>query len=191
MDVAGPGPGLGALQTTQTRLVELSRQFVDGELRDSDDDAIFVLRTATVNFKGAPALMDKTAAAMPLLDASQQAKAAQLSAAFAGEISALEAACRERDSGKQLDASKRATEVLSEYLAIATIKYSVPDNAIVPYSSDPDKFSAQYFGFFSCEGQGMDRIPASNSCVSKQVGRQPGDNSFRLDFDFLTGKPRP
>ena len=58
------------------------------------------------------------------------------------------------------------------------------------YSSDPSKFAAQYFGFLSCEGQGLERIPGSNSCKDPVTTVRDG-REFRLEFDFLTGAPRP
>ena len=41
-----------------------------------------------------------------------------------------------------------------------SLRYYVPAGYVEPrYSSDPGEFMAQYYGFFSCEGQGLERIP--------------------------------
>ena len=52
---------------------------------------------------------------------------------------------------------------------------------------------AQYFGIFSCEGQGLERIKGSNSCKDpprKSENKNPIPTKGLLDFDFLTGKSK-
>ena len=58
------------------------------------------------------------------------------------------------------------------------------------YSSDPNKFASQYFGFLSCEGNGLERLPGSNSCANKEDAKL-WRGKVRFDKDLLTGKPRP
>lgn len=106
-------------------------------------------------------------------------------------MTALEDACRQRSAAAELEAVKGASSALAEYVGIAGRRYRLPNpSGPVPYSSDPATFKAQYFGFFSCEGQGLESIPGSNSCKNKP-STVVNSRAFSLDFDFLTGKPRP
>ena len=56
------------------------------------------------------------------------------------------------------------------------------------YSKDSKEFAAQYFGIFSCEGQGLERIPGSNSCKNAATNKNPIPTKNFLEFDFLTGE---
>jgi hypothetical protein len=81
------------------------------------------------------------------------------------QVASLKDAARERQLAAQKDAAVAAGAALSEYLGVLSSKYSIPAVATAkPYSSDPTTFTAQYFGLFSCEGQGLQRLPGSNSC---------------------------
>lgn len=192
----GSPRGLTQLVDAKRRLDEIARDLDKDDLRESnEDDATFVLRTSAVYFKQIPAVMQKTTAAMSQLEAAQVKAASDLTFTCGEQLRALEDAARARDKA-MLDASKKASAALADYLAVASAaKYKVPEAWDNAFSSDPGTFSSQYFGFLSCEGQGLERIKGSNSCKDaprKQGSASPRkDNSFRLDFDFLTGAPRP
>ena len=92
-------------------------------------------------------------------------------------------------STAQQAAAERAGGVLRDYLAIAAARYKVPAPSPPPgYSADPEKFAAQYYGFLSCEGQGMVRPKGSNSCVNRPEAGKANPGGGLLEFDFLTGK---
>ena len=85
---------------------------------------------------------------------------------------------------------------LDSRLSISS-RYTVPKPPkSLDYSSDPEKFSEQYFGFLSCEGQGLERAKGSNTCkdaadTSKNKNPFAATKVNILEFDFLTGKDRP
>mmetsp|Transcript_30872 Transcript_30872/g.81811 ORF Transcript_30872/g.81811 Transcript_30872/m.81811 type:complete len:241 (+) Transcript_30872:35-757(+) len=183
----GPLTELGGLRGVRDRLDELSKQLENG-FGDSEDDAIVVLRTSSVYFNGVSKTMSKTVEVMPLLTSEERSAALAASAKFGEGIVSLNEACREQSSKAQLAASKSASGALAEYLSVASVHYSVPNFKPMPYSSDKNEFAAQYFGFFSCEGQGLERIPGSNSCKDPPKKPKGDSKAFKLDFDFLTGK---
>lgn len=84
--------------------------------------------------------------------------------------------------------------MLDDFFAIAATKYTVPTAAPPPaYSSDNKEFMAQYFSFFSCEGQGLERIPGSNSCKdpkdrASNKNPLPVKNFLSPGVDPITGK---
>ena len=92
---------------------------------------------------------------------------------------------------------KSASSALDEYLAVAAARYTLPAPEVsLAYSKDPKEFAKQYYGFFSCEGQGLERVSGSNTCKDKPPeSRGSNINPFPtkplLDFDFLTGQERP
>ena len=95
-------------ETVDQQLSGLVKQLDDGILRPAnDDDAIQVLRTVAVYFKGVPSLMDKTLEAMDALDAMDRTKVAGLSSQFEKQVLILEEAARKRDSS-QVDACRAA-----------------------------------------------------------------------------------
>lgn len=185
---AGPQGEFRDLVDVLSRVDELSGQLAKGELK-SADDAIVVLQTATIYFKRVPATMDKATAAMPLLDAAEQEKARGLSASFQQALEALYDGCRQKAPAAQLAASERVGGALRDYLGLAGTRYKVPAlNQPLRYSTDPEQFAAQYYGFLSCEGQGMTRTKGSNTCVNKPKAGKADEGNGLLDFDFLTGK---
>ena len=185
---AGPQGEFRDLVDTLSRVDELSGQLSKGELK-SADDAIVVLQTATIYFKRVPATMDKATAAMPLFDAAEQEKARGLSASFQQALEALYDGCRQKAPAAQLAACQSAGGVLRDYLGLAGTRYKVPAlSQPLRYSSDPDTFAAQYYGFLSCEGQGMTRTKGSNTCVNKPKAGKADEGNGLLDFDVLTGK---
>lgn len=168
----GPQDELRQLVTAQRRMLELAAKLRSGDLRgERDDDAIVVLQTVTIQFGGTPELMTKTAASMSRLDATGMSKAQQLSEVFASALGNVRAAVRERDAEQQLAATSAAGSALGEFLLVAASQYKVPTPPPpAAYSSDTGQFMAQYFGFLSCEGQGLDRVPGSNSCTNPVAG---------------------
>lgn len=176
----------------QRDLNELVSKLRKGELRgERDEDATVVLRTVAIQLSGTAKLMEKSTASMPLLDASTVSTAGLLSARFADELRNIQEAARERKANEQIASAEAASSVLSNYLGLAASKYTVPSLSVSGYSSDPTEFVAQYFGIFSCEGQGLERIPGSNSCKDspkKESNKNPFPTKKFLEFDFLTGK---
>lgn len=82
-----------------------------------------------------------------------------------GQVASLKDAARRRELDAQKSAAAAAGAAIGDYLGVLSSKYSIPVVAGgKPYSSDPTTFTAQYFGFFSCEGQGLQRMPGSNNC---------------------------
>ena len=133
--------------------------------------------------------MDKATEAMPLLDAAERERARGLSAAFQEALDALYQGCREKAPAAQLAACERAGGALRAYLGLAGGRYTVPAlSQPLRYSNDPDTFAAQYYGFLSCEGQGMTRTKGSNTCVNKPKEGKADEGNGLLDFDVLTGK---
>jgi len=187
----GPQGDLRQLVISRKDLEELAAKLKKGELKgERDDDAIVVLRTIAIQFSGTAKLMKKTAAAMPLLDASAASMALLLAARLADELRNIEEAARARKAAEQIASVEAASSVLRSYLDLAASKYEMPALS-EPYASDPGEFVAQYFGVFSCEGQGLERIPGSNSCkdaIKKETNKNPFPTKKLLEFDFLTGK---
>jgi hypothetical protein len=185
---AGPQGEFRSLVDSLSKVDDLTGQLQRGELK-KEDDALVVLQTATIYFKGIAATMDKASAEMTLLDAAEQERAAALTASFRQELEALFVGCRTKAPAAQQAAAEKAGGALRDYLGVAAARYKVP--ALVQparYSSDPEKFAAQYYGFLSCEGQGMARPKGSNSCVNRVKEGEVDEGSGFLDFDFLTGK---
>ena len=185
---AGPQDEFRELVDSLSRIDELTAQLSKGELKTAED-AIVVLKTATIYFKTVPEKMDKATAGMPLLDAADQVSAARLSANYRQALEALFDGCRQKAPAAQQAAAEKAGTALREYLSVAAARYKVPElSQPARYSTDPEKFAAQYYGFLSCEGQGMARTPGSNSCVNRVKEGQVDNGAGFLDFDFLTGK---
>ena len=149
---AGPQGEFRSLVDSLSKVDDLTGQLQRGELKTADD-ALVVLQTATIYFKGIAATMDKATAEMKLLDAAEQERAAALTASFRQELEALFVGCRTKAPAAQQAAAEMAGGALREYLGVAAARYKVP--ALVQparYSNDPEKFAAQYYGFLSCEG---------------------------------------
>jgi len=178
---------LAGLLDAKNRLQDVSQQMSHG-FGDSEDDAIVVLRTSSLYFSSVPKIMDKAVEAMPLLTSDEKQRSLGLARQFGENIQALTAACRQHSSKEQLAAAIAARDTLSEYLSVAAKHYTVLESKVVPYSTSPSEFAAQYFGIFSCEGQGLERMPGSNSCKDSSKGSKKNPNAFKLDFDFLTGR---
>lgn len=180
------------LANTQVRLNELAGKLKSRELRgDSPEDSIVVLQTLTIQFGGSVALFEKAISAMPLLD---EAQASELKAKFASDLADVKQGCRENSADKQLAGTEAASATLDKLFALAATKYKVPGaDSSLAYSKDPKEFAAQYYGIFSCEGQGLERIPGSNSCKdkpNKSDNINPFPTKNLLDYDPLTGKSK-
>lgn len=141
--VAGPGgfqgpagAQLGRLAASSLQLETLIADFEDTKslYKGTEEDSIVVLRLSAIYFKESPALMRLTLELMPLLEQPAVDEANTLIAGFEEAVQALEAACRTRDSASQLKSARRARENLSQYLAVAGTKYTVP-KVDAPYSS--------------------------------------------------------
>lgn len=189
----GPQGEFRQINKADTRLAELERQLESKELDgDKPDDAIVVLQTLTIQFGQTAGLLEKTTAAMPLLEAADLARARKLQSAFAEELEKVRQGCRDKVGSKQLEGVIDARSALAAYLAVADKKYTVPEKpADLAYSKDPREFAKQYYGFFSCEGQGLERVKGSNTCGNTYEGEKninPFPTKQFLDFDFLTGK---
>jgi hypothetical protein len=182
----GAEGSLRNLANTQVRLDELAAKLKSGELRgDSPEDSIVVLQTLTIQFGGSVALLEKAASQMPLLDTSE---ATGLTSKFAAELANVKQGCRENSASKQLAGTEAASQVLGKFFELASSKYKLPGaDSSLQYSKDPKEFAAQYYGIFSCEGQGLERIPGSNSCKDSAQNKNPFPTKKLLDFDPLTG----
>mmetsp|Transcript_17997 Transcript_17997/g.54180 ORF Transcript_17997/g.54180 Transcript_17997/m.54180 type:complete len:116 (+) Transcript_17997:242-589(+) len=109
--------------------------------------------------------MDKVLAASPKLTAEQRTRAAGAAIVFGQQVASLKDAARRRELDAQKLAATSASVAIADYLGVISSAYPLP--AFTPtmtYSSDPATFTAQYFGLFSCEGQGLQRLPGSNNC---------------------------
>ena len=191
-DNDGPQGEFRQLQNAQSQIDELARKLSSNELRgDRPDDAIVVLQTLTIQFGNANEVMSKATEAMPLLDAAEQTKARELATRLASDLGNVKAGCRENSADKQLSGAKAASDSIAQYLAVPSSKYPLPKvTEPIYYSKDPNEFASQYFGIFSCEGQGLERIKGSNSCKASEKTKNinPFPTKNFLDFDFLTGE---
>ena len=159
-----------------------------------------VLQTLTVQFGGTVKLLAKTTEAMTLLGDDDRQKAVEAAERVQKELDEVRQGCREKSAGRQLGGAKDASKALGDYLAVAATKYNLPSASDAvgygEYSKDPGEFAAQYYGFFSCEGQGLERAKGSNTCkdaadTSKNKNPFAATKVNILEFDFLTGKDRP
>jgi len=181
------------IQLSQTRLKELASKLKSKELKgDSADDSIVVLQTVTVQLSGTVKVMDKATTQMTLLSEVDLSKARSLSARLESELSAIKQGCREQKADQQIAGAEAAGSVLGEYLTLAGSKYTLPEVVSMELpAAGSSEFISQYLGIFSCEGQGLERIPGSNSCrnsADKSQNKNPMPTKNFLDFDFLTGK---
>ena len=107
-------------------------------------------------------------------------------------MSAIKQGCREQKADQQLAGAEAAGSVLGEYLTLAGSRYTLPEVVSMELpAAGSSEFISQYLGIFSCEGQGLERIPGSNSCrnsADKSQNKNPMPTKNFLDFDFLTGK---
>lgn len=186
----GPQGEFRELANTRSRLRELARQLESKELKgERDDDAVVVLQTLTIQFGGTTKLLAKTTDALPLLDTTELTRARELASRVAQELDNVRQGCRERSATAQLDGARAAGDTLDQYLAVAATKYTLPQEYVAPsYSKDPAEFMAQYYGIFSCEGQGLERVKGSNTCKDSGANKNPFPTQKLLDFDFLTGE---
>ena len=146
------GAALAPLRETMEVLDELIAKVESG---GSAQDAGYVLRL-------------NSAFLIPASDALTAAAAADSSAAPAADalrssVAALKAAARSDKGEDQLVAAKGASEAIERYFALLNEPPRKP--------SQPAFSVGGYFGFFSCEGAGLERVPGSNSCVAP-----PGKN---------------
>ena len=146
------GAALAPLRETMEVLDELIAKVESG---GSAQDAGYVLRL-------------NSAFLIPASDALTAAAAADSSAAPAADalrssVAALKAAARSDKGEDQLVAAKGASEAIERYFALLNEPPRKP--------SQPAFSVGGYFGFFSCEGAGLERVPGSNSCVDP-----PGKN---------------
>jgi len=188
----GPQGEFRQLEQTRMRLADLAKQLETNELDgDKADDAIVVLQTLTIQFGGTAKLLAKTTEGMDLLDAKDLARANELAARVAQEFEAVRQGCRDKSARMQLDGVKGADGALEQYLAVASTKYTLPTVAApLQYSKDSREFAKQYYGIFSCEGQGLERVKGSNTCKASKTDKNinPFPTKQFLDFDFLTGE---
>ena len=194
----GPQGSFRDLTLARIRLNELVGKLESTELKgDEPDDAIVVLQTLTVQFGGTVKLLAKTTEAMTLLGDDDRQKAVEAAERVQKELDEVRQGGREKSAGRQLGGAKDASKALGDYLAVAGTKYNLPSASDAvgygEYSKDPGEFAAQYYGFFSCEGQGLDRVPGSNTCKNSATKKNinPLPTAPLLEFDFLTGKERP
>ena len=190
----GPQGEFRELGRKRAQLADLADQLEKKDLRgEVDEDAIVVLNTLTIQFRGTEQLLDKTTAALDRLAPDDIAKAQMISKLVLEELENVRQGARERAPRKQLSATEDAGNAIDKYLALAGTKYTLPEADVsLAYSSDPAKFAAQYYGVFSCEGQGLERVKGSNTCKdSKENNKNPFPTKKLLDFDFLTGETLP
>ena len=190
----GPQGEFRTLSLAELRLNDLASKLSSDEVRgESDEGAIVVLQTLAVQFSSTVQTMSKASESMDLLDADEREKAAALATGLAAELERTKQGCRDRKAGAQLVGVQRASAIIDEYLTLAGSKYKVQAAAPPPqYSKDNKEFMSQYFGLFSCEGQGLERIPGSNSCKDGKAGENknplPSRNFLSPSSDVLTGK---
>jgi hypothetical protein len=170
------GPGekeLLKLQLARSDLQELARKLQTEELRDGKDDGVIVLRTLAAQLSGIPSVVETAAESMPSLR-EKQSKARALAEDFAKEFKAIRQGARDGEAAAQLRGTEGALRALDNLLALAATKYKLPElpQAGTPFSKDPEQFAAQYFGFLSCEGQGVERIKGSNTCSDKKLKKK-------------------
>lgn len=180
-DSDGPRNALSELARVQFRMGELAQKLSSGELKGSnEEDAIVVLRSVAIyGFKGTAAQMTSTVSAMPLVEAPGELE--RLASRFDEQVELLQKASRARDADGQKDAAERASGALAEYLKIAGGKYQFEVPA-PPADMDQSTFIKTYYGIFSCEGMGLERVAGSNTCkqpvASEQNRRSDGAQRF-------------
>jgi len=173
---SGPLKELRQLSEQRSQLDDLATKLKsDGNERirgDSAEGATVVLQTITIQFGDTGRLLQKTTTAMPALGDEQLARARELSERFVTELGKVRQGCREKSTSLMLAGTEAARETLSEFLGVASTKYTFPSYSPPPlYSKDPSVFAAQYYGVLSCEGQGLKRIPGSNTCIKSNTAK--------------------
>lgn len=203
----GPQGELQQLSYAASKLGELQNQLTN-ELKfgAADEAAMVVMRTLPITFQDTSSQMRKVLGDVPKLDEAARARATEAAAEFAKQLEGLKEACRARATSDELAVLVAgAAAALAAFLAAAATGYEVPayqrpaDFASQSTAEGQKEFAVQYFGFLSCEGQGLERIPGSNTCKDPKsgggvlgFGRLPkdGPGAMVLDNDPLTGKPR-
>ncbi len=141
-------------------LLQLGGQLERGELGSADETAVYIFRLSTGLGPSPEQLQRATSAIGGKLSQSDRERAAELAAAFPTRVDGMKAAARERAGKRELIGSVSAAALaLDGILELASAGgYGVPVPADTSFSTE------QYFGIFSCEGQGLQRLPGSNQC---------------------------
>jgi hypothetical protein len=181
----GPQKQLQTVADSQRKLEELQSQ-LERSVGSAEEDAVFVLRTSTLYFQETVADLQAALAGMPRLESAERERAAASAVRFAEQYALLKAACRERAPRAVLrERAAAASAAIGDFLAASNTRYSLPsDDSPADFSSDPRLFAKQYFGFLSCEGQGLERSPGSNTCRDP---RQTDEASPMTNKDLLGG----
>ena len=122
----GPSGELGRLSASRAQLVDLASNLESGVYKADEDDSIVVLKISAIYFKSTPGLMQVATDAMDLLQPAEAVEAAKLTTAFGDAVAELEEGCRTRDLARQKAGCTEATKVLSSYLDLAALHYTVP-----------------------------------------------------------------
>ena len=126
----GPSGELGRLNEARMQLAALSGNLETGVYKANTDDSIVVLKLSAIYFKSTPGLMNVTTEAMDLLAPAEVAKAASLTAAFDDAVKVLEQGCRDQDLARQKEGCATANGLLTKYLELASLHYTVPSVSI-------------------------------------------------------------
>ena len=188
----GEGPQGEFRQIFQARfnLDDLAKKLETKELRGSAEDSVVVLQTLTIQMGGTLKLLEKTTEEMPLLTSAEAQAANDKSAVVKQAFEVIRQGCRDKAADKQLEGAKAASTALGDYLAVAAGKYTLP-KVERPAQMSQEEFIAAYYGIFSCEGQGLERVKGSNACKDTKDNKNPFPTKQFLDFDFLTGEKLP
>jgi hypothetical protein len=77
---------LHSIKPDQLNVILAQAQLQSGGIKNSDDDAMVVLRTVAVQQSGTAELMDKALALSPTLDPDQRTRASQAASSFAQQV---------------------------------------------------------------------------------------------------------
>ena len=135
MGLAGPGgvqlnraeAQLGKLAESMGQLEQLAADLQLPEYKGTSEDSVAVLRLSAVYFKTTPAVMVLAAKIMSELTAAELEEVNTLTNAFKQSVQALEQGCRTNEVLTQLDAARRASGTLAQYLRVAANHYTVPN----------------------------------------------------------------
>ena len=163
-------------QISQLTAALASARTLAAEIDAGTADSSVVLRTsAAVCSPASASLRDlATARRLPQLEPAQLERAQALASSLEAQaIPALADAARRKDVEAERKAVEQLSSIFDDFLYVAAAKYEVPPRAQQQGALSESENIARYFGFFSCEGQGLERIAGSNSCKNKNDETPP------------------
>ncbi len=164
-------------QISQLAAALASARTLAADLDAGAADSSVVLRTSAAVFSPASAVLRNLATArrLPQLEPAQLERAQALASSLEAQaIPALADAARRKDVEAERKAVEQLSSIFDDFIyTVAAAKYEVPPRAQQQVALSESENIARYFGFFSCEGQGLERIAGSNSCKNKNDETPP------------------